>query len=262
MLISVPWETSGHGQSCTHPVSHLDIYPTLMDYCGLPQPPQLEGHSLRAQLKTPTTPTPPVHTLLAVSWESRWLHMVTSDRYKYIYHEPRFGQQQNMLFDLQTDPGEYDNLYNDPAHSGQVLLHNGLLVTEGLLDARWNNFGGGSAGSQGAPTLQLDAPPRLGTTPNIIMGNSSGQPAIGLLISGWTSQRTTGPAVLGGPLLVNSTVQDPVQLSVTGGTKPLPIPSSTPLLGHSFLVQLLHHDVGANYSVAFSPGLRACIMIN
>lgn len=262
MLISVPWETSSHGETCTGPVSHLDIYPTLMDYCGLPSPPQLEGNSLRAQLQDPSTITPPVHTLLATSWETRWLHMVTSDRYKFIYHEPRFGQQQNMLFDLQTDPGEYNNLYNDPAHSGQVLLHNGLLVTEGLLDASWNNFGGGGIGSQGTPTLQLDAPPRLGTTPNIIMGNSSGQPAFGLLISGWASQRTTGPAVLGGPLLVTSNVQEPVQLSITGATKPLPIPSSQTLLGHSFLMQLLHYDVGASHNAAFSPGLRACIMAN
>ena len=44
------------GQKCSKPAELLDMYPTLIDLCGLPKRTDLEGHSLLPQLKDATPP--------------------------------------------------------------------------------------------------------------------------------------------------------------------------------------------------------------
>ena len=44
------------GQLCGKPAELLDIYPTLIDLCGLPPREGLEGHSLMPQLKDANAP--------------------------------------------------------------------------------------------------------------------------------------------------------------------------------------------------------------
>ena len=46
----------GAAGDCREAVSLLDIYPTLVDLCGLPNNPQLDGISLAPQLKDAKTP--------------------------------------------------------------------------------------------------------------------------------------------------------------------------------------------------------------
>ena len=51
MLIAAPGMARGRG--CRAVVELLDLYPTLVDLCGLPSPPGLEGRSLTPLLENP-----------------------------------------------------------------------------------------------------------------------------------------------------------------------------------------------------------------
>ncbi|MBM3765525.1 MAG: hypothetical protein FJW32_09045 [Acidobacteria bacterium] len=91
-------------------VSLLDIYPTLVDLCGLPKRPNLEGLSLRPQLNDATVKRPP-----AVIDFMRGNHAVRDERWRYIrYHD---GTEE--LYDERSDPQDWRNLAADPKHAAK-----------------------------------------------------------------------------------------------------------------------------------------------
>jgi len=91
-------------------VSLLDIYPTLVDLCGLPKRPNLEGLSLRPQLNDATVKRPP-----AVIDFMRGNHAVRDERWRYIrYHD---GTEE--LYDEKSDPQDWRNLAADPKHAAK-----------------------------------------------------------------------------------------------------------------------------------------------
>ena len=53
LLISVPG-AKGNGRSCARIVESLDIYPTLVELCGLPPQNEIEGRSLAPLLQDPS----------------------------------------------------------------------------------------------------------------------------------------------------------------------------------------------------------------
>ena len=84
------------------PVELLDIYPTLLDLCGLPTNTMNEGKSLRPLLNDPN-----------VKWEKAAIstfgqknHAIVTDNYKYIRYED--GEEE--LYDRAADPNEWTNL--------------------------------------------------------------------------------------------------------------------------------------------------------
>jgi len=87
---------------CREPVELLDIYPTLIDLCGLPPRPELEGHSLLPQLKDPTTTRP----WPAMTTHNHGNHAVRSRRWRYI----RYADGSEELYDMRQDPHEWNNL--------------------------------------------------------------------------------------------------------------------------------------------------------
>ena len=93
------------GQSCNRVVSLMDLYPTLLDLCGLPANPTNEGRSLVPLLKRPEGfwNHPAVTTLF------RYNHSVTSEKYRYIRYED--GSEE--LYDRIADPNEWTNLAGD-----------------------------------------------------------------------------------------------------------------------------------------------------
>jgi arylsulfatase A-like enzyme len=132
-----PWEESvrlplvvaGPGvaknMECDTPVSLIDLYPTFIDYAGLPDPHPLGGFSLRPLLENPRAGKwkgPPV-TLSAVAStvpveqdvpaEPADQHFsLRSERYRYI--RCRNGEEE--LYDHQSDAHEWTNLSANPEY--------------------------------------------------------------------------------------------------------------------------------------------------
>ncbi|EAQ77862.1 sulfatase [Blastopirellula marina] len=87
---------------CTQPVELLDIYPTLIDLCGLPANTNLEGHSLTPQLQNAATQRD--HP--AITTHNQGNHAVRTERWRYI----RYADGSEELYDMQSDPQEINNL--------------------------------------------------------------------------------------------------------------------------------------------------------
>lgn len=118
---STLWERSTHvplliagpgvrqpGTTRTQPVNLLDLYPTLIDLCGLSKKPELEGESLVPLLQNPKA----AHKPSVSTFEPR-NHSVRDIRWRYIrYHD---GTEE--LYDRAADPNEYRNLAAGPRHA-------------------------------------------------------------------------------------------------------------------------------------------------
>lgn len=102
----VPLVISGPGvravQRCERVVSLLDIYPTVLDMCGLPENPKNEGHSLTPLLKDPDREWP--HKAIT-SWEGNNT-AIQGERYRYM----RYVNGSEELYDHENDPNEWTNL--------------------------------------------------------------------------------------------------------------------------------------------------------
>jgi arylsulfatase A-like enzyme len=91
-------------------VSLLDIYPTLVELCGLPSRPNLEGLSLRPLLNDPSAKRSP-----AVIDFMRGNHAVRDERWRYI----RYQDGTEELYDDAADPQNWRNLAADPKHAAK-----------------------------------------------------------------------------------------------------------------------------------------------
>jgi iduronate 2-sulfatase len=116
-LIIVDPRLKTAGQACPRTVEFVDIYPTLVDLCGLAVPPGLEGRSLTPLLNNPTAAwdKPALSVVARESWLGRSLR---TERWCYTeWDEGRYGLE---LYDHQTDPRETKNLASDPQYAATV----------------------------------------------------------------------------------------------------------------------------------------------
>ncbi|MDG2219856.1 MAG: sulfatase [Rubripirellula sp.] len=93
------------GKPCKRPVELLSIYPTLIELCGLPARDDLEGISLKPLLINPAKAWPHV----ALTTFGKQNHAARSETHRYI----RYSDGSEELYDLQTDPNEWNNLASD-----------------------------------------------------------------------------------------------------------------------------------------------------
>ena len=115
----------------------LDIIPTLCDFAGIPLPTELKGRSVRA-LAEGRTPASWRETIVTENGGSR---MLRSARYKYVVYAT--GKRNEMLTDMNEDPGEMKNLALDPAFASVLTEHRRLLkewypANGEVLDAKYN----------------------------------------------------------------------------------------------------------------------------
>lgn len=128
MIMKVPGVTKP-GSICKRPVEFIDVFPTLFDVCGIPQPPGIEAISMKPLLENPSR-----------QWKKGAITVqggpangtIRTDRWRYWEYGAKGGGQIGVrsgvaLFDHQTDPGEFVNLAKDPKCKDVVAELHGLL---------------------------------------------------------------------------------------------------------------------------------------
>lgn len=97
------------GRRCERVTSLIDIYPTLLDLCGLPPREELDGRSLVPLIENPDAPWDyPALTSYDITEFA-----VTTERWRYI----RYLDDSEELYDLQNDPEEWHNLAGRAKHA-------------------------------------------------------------------------------------------------------------------------------------------------
>ena len=123
---------SPEGAACSHPVSHIDLVPTVMDAMGLAVPKSLEGQSM-------------LETILDPAKKANDAIFMEFGRYE-VYHDAFGGFQPiracfdgrfklvinllvtDELYDLEKDPEEMINLIDSEAHAAiRDRLHDRIL---------------------------------------------------------------------------------------------------------------------------------------
>lgn len=99
------------GEECLEPASLIDIYPTLVELCGLPSNRRLEGVSLLPQLKDPAAH----RQQPAITSSYFGNHSVRSRDWRLVVYED--GTEE--LYDHRVDPNEFNNLAGD--HDYRVI---------------------------------------------------------------------------------------------------------------------------------------------
>jgi arylsulfatase A-like enzyme len=108
LLIVAPGVTKPGGV-CKRPVDFLNIYPTIVDLCGVPILDHVEGVSMRPLLENPGAEWDHV----ALTTHGRKNHAVRSESWRYI----RYADGSEELYDHRSDPMEWTNLAADSQHS-------------------------------------------------------------------------------------------------------------------------------------------------
>ncbi len=127
MLISVPKSKSA-GQKCAAPVEFVDVYPTLAELCGLPQPKGMAGLSLKRYIDDPSAPMQKVaisqYPRSAPGSGSLMGYSVRNERWRATFWRERVGAKivATELYDELNDPAETVSLAEKPEH--QELLAN------------------------------------------------------------------------------------------------------------------------------------------
>ena len=120
LAIAAPGVTEP-GSRNSRPVNLLNLYPTLVDLCGLPEKRGLEGVSIRPLLEDPGREwdRPAVMTF------GRGNHAVRSERYRYI----RYADGGEEFYDHASDPNEWTNLAGSAEHAAEIARHASWLPT-------------------------------------------------------------------------------------------------------------------------------------
>lgn len=116
------------GKACQRVVQMIDLYPTLVELCGLKQPDGLEGRSIAPLLKDPSTPWDhPAYTVWSENGRDFSGVMVRTGQWRYAEFYGRGAGA--MLLEPEKDPDEMTNLVKDPAHA-DVVAKLGALVRQ------------------------------------------------------------------------------------------------------------------------------------
>lgn len=97
------------GQKCNRPAELLDIYPSLIELCGLPEKKSLEGLSLSPQLKDRLA----TRSRPAITSHNQGNFAIVTEEWRYI----KYVDGAEELYNLKTDFDEITNLAGNPEYS-------------------------------------------------------------------------------------------------------------------------------------------------
>lgn len=126
MIMADP-RVSKEGQVSPRVVQYVDMYPTLVDLCGLPRAPWLEGASLRPLLENPRAEwSRPAYTVQTRNWFIG--RSIRTERWRYTEWDE--GRRGAALYDHSNDPHEMRNLAAEAAHASTAAgLRNQLRAS-------------------------------------------------------------------------------------------------------------------------------------
>ncbi|MEO0532168.1 MAG: sulfatase [Planctomycetota bacterium] len=120
LMVWVP-DTASNGTASDVIVELVDLYPTLLDYCGIDPPHELAGESLRPVLDGDTDASRDDDAYTQVTRGGVGMgYSVRTDRFRFTQWG-RDGEGGYELYRHPDDPTEYHNLAGDPAYSGQTV---------------------------------------------------------------------------------------------------------------------------------------------
>ncbi|MDA1232777.1 MAG: sulfatase, partial [Planctomycetota bacterium] len=100
---------------CEQPAELLDMYPTLLDLCGLPSNDGQEGHTLLPQLRDATAERP----WPAITTHNHDNHGIRSKQWRFI----QYADGAEELYNMQEDPNEFNNLAGDSQYATVLQEH-------------------------------------------------------------------------------------------------------------------------------------------
>lgn len=112
------------GETFTGLVGNIDIAPTLLEATGAPKLKRADGQSFWSALcKSDPDSLDRKHLLYEYYWERNYphtptLHAIIGGRYKYIRVHGLWDRDE--FYDLETDPGEMNNLIEAPEHAERI----------------------------------------------------------------------------------------------------------------------------------------------
>ncbi len=113
LIISVPGQKPA---VCKSFVELLDLYPTLSSLCGLPAQARLQGKDISTMLQDPKHEVR--NTAFSVA-PMRQGFLLRDENWAYIQYGEN-AERGIELFDMKTDPNQFTNLANKPAHQKTV----------------------------------------------------------------------------------------------------------------------------------------------
>jgi arylsulfatase A-like enzyme len=124
--VRVPFVMAGpgvpQGQVVEDMVYQHDLFPTLLEACGVDVP---EGTYYKSLWPVLEDGEKPHETIFSAYREAQ--RMAKDDRYKLIEYNI-YGERRTQLFDLHEDPGETQNLADNPAHAETLSRLRGELA--------------------------------------------------------------------------------------------------------------------------------------
>ena len=115
-----------HGRRVKSPVELNDLYPTLCTKAGIPTPDDLDGSDLSNLMSGNTNGWR--NTAISEYWANQTtspMRMLRTPRYKYV----AFPEDESIIFDLENDPGEFENIAGLPEHRElEETLHEQLMA--------------------------------------------------------------------------------------------------------------------------------------
>lgn len=129
---SVAETGQGSAAVCSKPVGLIDLYPTLLDLCGLPENSMNEGRSIAALVNDP-----------GLTWDKPTIttygqnnHAVQTERYRFYRYED--GSME--LYDHEADPNEWRNVASEPAMQEIVKRLSLHLPATNAVPSKYNKY--------------------------------------------------------------------------------------------------------------------------